>query len=335
MSGKSGGGWPTACKPDSVGAAVADPGPKTKMTTKRWDDRALRRAVEGVKGEVRWKEPLSRHTTLHIGGPADVLVIPEHREALAGLLRRARAEKIPVFIMGGSNLLVRDGGMRGMVVKLSEFQSIRDTAPDEIEAEAGVLLSRLARHALERELGGLEFALGIPGTMGGAVVMNAGTREGEMADVLTGVDIMDFEGEVRRVPRKTVAFGYRWSRLPPGVVVGAGVKLRAGSRAEIQRRMQAFIDRRKTTQPLTLPNAGSVFKNPEGHFAAKLVEGAGMKGFRVGDAQISEQHANFIVNRGRATAEQVLQVIRAVGGKVERDTGITLELEIRIVGQNG
>jgi UDP-N-acetylmuramate dehydrogenase len=183
-------------------------------------------------------------------------------------------------------------------------------------------------------LSGLEFALGIPGTVGGAVVMNAGTREGEMSDLLTAVRIIETDGTVRTLSRAEMAFGYRWSRFPRGVIVGARMKLRKAGKAEIQRRMEGFTDRRKATQPLTLPNAGSVFKNPNGTFAAKLVEAVGLKGRRIGDAQVSERHANFIVNRGRATAKEVLQLIRLIGKRVEEETGITLELELRIVGQD-
>ena len=301
---------------------------------KKSDEKVLREAVRGIEGEIRWREPLSRHTTLKIGGPADVLVIPKDREALAHLVRRAHPLDAPIFVMGGSNLLVRDGGIRGIVVKLSRFQRITDPNETEIEVEGGVPLSRLSRHALARGLSGLEFALGIPGTVGGAVVMNAGTREGEMSDRLTGIQIIESDGTIRMLSRGEMAFGYRWSRFPRGVIVSARMKLRKAGKAEIQRRMEGFTDRRRATQPLTWPNAGSVFKNPTGTFAARLVEAVGLKGRRIGDAQVSERHANFIVNRGHATAKEVLQLIRLIGKRVEEETGITLELELRIVGQD-
>lgn len=301
---------------------------------KKSDEKNLRNAIQGVEGDIRWHAPLSLHTTLKIGGPADVLVIPKDLEALARLVRQAHQLEVPIFVVGGSNLLVRDGGIRGIVVKLSRLQRITDPEETEIEAEGGVTLSRLSRHALSQGLGGLEFALGIPGTVGGAVVMNAGTREGEMSDVLTGVRIIESDGTIRTMVRGEMAFGYRWSRFPRGVIVSARMKLRKAGQAEIQRRMQGFIERRKATQPLTLPNAGSVFKNPNGTFAARLVEAVGLKGRRIGDAQVSEQHANFIVNRGHATAKDVLQLIRLIGKRVEEETGITLELELRIVGQD-
>ena len=299
---------------------------------KKSDEEALRRAVKGVEGEVSRNEPLRLHTTLRIGGPADVLVIPKDLPSLARLVRQAREQKASIFVLGGSNLLVRDGGIRGIVLKLSHFQKITDIDETQIEAEAGVQLSRLARHACERGLSGFEFALGIPGTMGGAVVMNAGTREGEMADVLTGVRVMESNGEIRSVGREEMTFGYRWSRLPPGVIVSARVKLQPAGRAEIQRRMQGFIDRRKATQPLTLPNAGSVFKNPNGTFAAKLVESAGLKGHRVGDAQVSEQHANFIVNEGGASAADVKALMDLAQRVVWERSGVWLEPEVQLVG---
>ncbi len=301
---------------------------------KKSDEKNLREAVRGIEGEIRWDEPLRRHTTLKIGGPADVLVIPKDTEALARLVRQARPLDAPVFVMGGSNLLVRDGGIRGIVVKLTRFQRITDPDETEIEAEGGVALSRLSRHALARGLGGLEFALGIPGTVGGAVVMNAGTREGEMSDLLTGVRIIESDGTIRMLSRGEMAFGYRWSRFPRGVIVSARMKLRKAGKTEIQRRMEGFTDRRKATQPLTWPNAGSVFKNPNGTFAARLVEAVGLKGRRIGDAQVSERHANFIVNRGHATAKEVLQLIRLIGKRVEDETGITLELELKVVGRD-
>jgi len=301
---------------------------------KKSDEKTLRESVQGVEGEICWQEALSRHTTLRIGGPADVLVVPKDLNALVRLIRQAREQEVPIFVMGGSNLLVRDGGIRGIVVKLTRFEKMADPSATQIDAEGGVLLSNLARHAMKRGLSGLEFAQGIPGTVGGAVVMNAGTREGEIADRLTAIRIVVSDGTLRTVTRSEMEFGYRSSRIPKGVIVGAVFQLRPSSQPEIQRRMQGFIDRRKATQPLTLPNAGSIFKNPNGHFAAQLVEKVGLKGHRIGDAQVSERHANFIVNLGRATAKDVLELIRAIGKRVEQQMGITLELELRIVGQD-
>jgi UDP-N-acetylmuramate dehydrogenase len=299
---------------------------------KRADAATLREIVKDIHGEVSFNEPLSRHTTLKIGGPADVLAMPRSLKDLSELAVRCHREKIALLVMGGTNLLVRDGGIRGVVVKLSHFQQIRPLDENLIEAEAGVLMPRLARYASERNLTGLEFALGIPGTVGGAVVMNAGTREGVMADVLTGLRILGMDGAIREVQRDEMSFGYRWSKLPSGIILAARIRLRKGRKETIQDRMQQFIRHRKNTQPLTMPNAGSIFKNPDGRFAAQLIESAGLKGCRIGDAQISEQHANFIVNRGKASARDVLRLIRMAGKTVEEKTGITLELELKIIG---
>ena len=301
---------------------------------KSFDKTSLRKVVKGVQGEIRWMEPLSRHSTLKIGGPADVLVVPEHIEALARLVRQARKWGAPVFVLGGSNLLIRDGGIRGLVIKLSRFQHIRDIGETGIEVGGGVFLSRLARHVCERNLGGLEFALGIPGTVGGAIKMNAGTSEGEISDFLTQVRILDLKGEVQTYTRKELTFAYRSSRLPRGVILDAQMQLRPAPKALIRRRMRNLIDYRKKTQPLTLPNAGSIFKNPNGTHAAKLIEQVGLKGHRSRGAQISDRHANFIVNRDKATAKDVLGLIRLIGKRVEDRKGVTLELELRIVGRD-
>lgn len=294
----------------------------------------LKAAVMNVRGAVYWNEPLSRHTSLKIGGPADVLVIPDTLEGLQRLVVQSHQARVPVFVMGGTNLLIRDGGIWGVVVKLSRLQKIEQLDETHLEAEAGALVSRVARYASEKSLTGLEFALGIPGTVGGTVTMNAGTREGEIADVLTGLRILKPDGEWCEMTRSEMAFGYRWSRLPQGIIVAAQMRLKKGRRDRIQRRMRYFSHYRKTTQPLHLPNAGSVFKNVNGHFAAQLIESVGLKGCRIGDAQVSERHANFIVNRGKATARDVLQLIHMVGKKVEDQTGVTLELELKIIGRN-
>lgn len=291
----------------------------------------LKIIFKGIAGEVRWNESLSRHTTLKIGGPAEVLFFPRTREALSEVVLRARNHRIPVFVLGGSNILVRDGGIRGVTLKLKGFQKLTADAR-KIQAGGGVLLSRLSRFALEKGLGGVEFAQGIPGTVGGAVTMNAGTSEGDMAGILASVQIMDPGGHIRHLERRELKFGYRWSHLPRGVIIEAEFKLCLRSRAEIRRRVKKFMIRRKETQPLTWPNAGSIFKNPEGDYAAKLIERLDLKGLRVGEAQVSDEHANFIVNRGGATAKDVLRLIRRIGRQVEDRTGITLELELRVVG---
>ncbi len=292
----------------------------------------LKRLVAGLGGECLWSEPLSRHTTLKIGGPADLLYLPAEIDDLQQLMTRAHAARVPVFVLGGSNLLVQDGGIRGIVVTLRRMTRVRALDEVRIEADAGVPLTRLARYAAERSLTGFEFALGIPGTVGGGVVMNAGTPRGDVGGCVESVRIVTPAGRLRDASRPEIEFGYRWSRLPGGIITAATLRLERGDRETIRRRMQEDSHRRRETQPLTLPNAGSVFKNPEGSPAARLIEAAGLKGLRIGDAQISDRHANFIVNCGQASARDVVALIRTIGRTVEQRNGVRLELELRIVG---
>jgi len=287
--------------------------------------------------EVRWDEPMARHTSLKVGGPAEVMVFPSKPEALHEVLRSAKAVKAPVFFLGGgTNLLVKDGGIGGLVIKLSRFNQIQEQKDGgRIYVEAGVPCPRLIRFSLEKGLSGLEFTYGIPGTLGGVIVMNAGTPEGEIAQVVERVRVMTPGGEIVEIERDEIEFGYRSSRLPPGIVLGGWLKLKKAKRGEIQERIDRYMKRRNATQPIHLPNAGSIFKNPPGDdHAGRLIESAGLKGTRLGDAQISDKHANFIVNRGKATARDVLRLIKLIGRTVEEQTGIALELEIRIVGKD-
>ena len=286
----------------------------------------------GIQGEVRWDEPLSRHTSLKVGGPADVLVIPVSLSALKMLIQRTGPAKVGVFVMGGTNLLVRDGGIRGIVIKLSHLQGIQRIGQAVIRAEGGAVMPLVSRAAASYGLSGLEFALGIPGTVGGAVVMNAGIRQGAVSDVLAGIQILTPKGELLTLSRTQLDFGYRWSKLPQGIIVSADFRLKKGQKEKIRQRMKQFIKYRKDTQPLQWSNAGSVFKNPNGEYAAELIESLGLKGLQIGGAQVSLQHSNFIVNHGRATARDVLALIRVIGRKAEDEAGITLELELKIVG---
>jgi UDP-N-acetylmuramate dehydrogenase len=235
--------------------------------------------------------------------------------------------------MGGTNLLVRDGGIRGIVVRLTKLDRVEEHQGGLLYVEGGVGMPRLLKHALQRKLAGLEFAAGIPGTLAGSVVMNAGTRLGEMQDVVERVRMVTPAGAIRELSADEVGFGYRRTRLPRGIVVGAWVRLRWDPKSRIDSVVKDSLLRRKATQPLALPNAGCVFKNPGGDPAGLLIEAAGLKGAQVGDAQVSTLHANFIVNRGRATARDVLSLIRKVGQTVEQTSGVTLQLEVRIVGQ--
>ncbi len=293
----------------------------------------LKAVVSGLRGEVRFRAPLRDYTSFRIGGPADVLVTPADIEDLARLVAQAREHRVPVFVIGGTNLLVRDGGIRGIVVSLAKLNAIRDEGDGVIYAEAGVGMPTLMGYAIARSLSGLEWAAGIPGTVGGCLVMNAGTRLGEMKDVVQGVRMVDRRGRLIDLAASEVRFSYRRAHLPPGVVAAVWVKLAPGDRATIRSVVKEYLRYRKETQPLTLPSAGCVFKNPGAEPAGRLIERVGLKGVRVGDAQVSERHANFVVNLGRARAADVLALIKKVGRTVEERTGITLELELKIVGQ--
>ena len=293
----------------------------------------IRAALAGVKGAVRFHEPMSLHTSFRIGGPADAYIEPESEDALCRLMAQARKAKVPIFVMGGTNLLVRDGGIRGIVVRLTRLDRIEEHQGGLLYVEGGVGIPRLLKFALQRKLAGLEFAAGIPGTLAGSVVMNAGTRLGEMQDVVERVRMVTLAGEIRELSAGEVGFAYRRTRLPRGIVAGAWLRLRWDPQSRMDSVVKESLQRRKATQPLALPNAGCVFKNPGGDPAGLLIEAAGLKGAQVGDAQVSPLHANFIVNRGCATARDVLSLIRKVGQTVEQTAGVTLQLEVRIVGQ--
>jgi UDP-N-acetylmuramate dehydrogenase len=294
----------------------------------------LESMLRAVPVEIKRSEPMARHTSLKVGGPAEIMAFPHRPEDLCEILRSAKTAKVPLFFLGGgTNLLVKDGGIGGVVIKLSRFSRIEENG-EEIYVEAGVPCPRLVRFSLEKSLSGLEFAYGIPGTLGGVVVMNAGTPEGEIAQVVKRVRVMTTSGQIVEIGRDEIEFDYRFSRLPSGILLGAWLKLKKAKRGEIQERVDRYAKRRNATQPVNLPNAGSIFKNPPGDHAGRLIETAGLKGTRLGDAQISEKHANFIVNRGKATARDVIKLIKLIGRTVEEQTGITLELEIRIVGRD-
>jgi UDP-N-acetylmuramate dehydrogenase len=293
----------------------------------------LRAGMAGLRGEVRFDEPLSEWTSFRIGGPADALVVPADVDDLAQLVRLARAAKTRIFVIGGTNLLVRDGGIRGIVVSLAKLTAVKDEEDGVVYAEGGVGMPTLIKHAIGRSLTGLEWAAGIPGTVAGCVVMNAGTRLGEMKDSLKAVRLVDPAGRIMDMPAASIRFGYRRTTLPRGIVVGVWLQLKPGSRVGIESVVKDYLRYRKNTQPLALPSAGCVFRNPGQDSAGRLIESVGLKGARVGDAQVSEKHANFIVNRGHARAADVLTLIKQISRTVQAKTGVTLELELKIVGQ--
>ena len=311
------------------------------MTTKTRDH--LNTILTGFRSIVLFNEPMSRHTSFKIGGPAEALVFPKDEEDLSGMIRLARSQKVPLFMLGdGTNLLVRDKGMKGIVVSLSSGiagECFRDIIPVKENADwvylyagAGVHLAALLKYTVKNGLSGFEFAAGIPGSLGGAVVMNAGSYGREMKDLLESVRVMDRDGSIAELPARELSFHYRSAHIPGVAVVGAVLRLQRGDSEKIGMTIRENLLRKKETQPVGTPNAGSIFKNPEAMPAWKLIDSVGMRGASMGKAAVSERHTNFIINRGGANAKEVLSLIRRIGSKVERERGITLELEVRIVG---
>ncbi len=305
----------------------------SRRTPSRWTGSDLRAAVAGLRGEVTFNAPLRDYTSFRIGGPADVLVMPADVEDVGTLVRQAREADIPIFVLGGTNLLVRDHGIRGIVVSLARMKAVTEEPGHVLYAEGGVGMPTLMKHATGRALSGLEWAAGIPGTVAGCVVMNAGTKLGEMQDSVKAVRVVDPAGRIHDCPASAIRFSYRRALLPRGIVVGVWVQLKPASQGRIQAAVKEYLRYRKHTQPLTLPNAGCVFKNPGHDAAGRLIEAAGLKGARIGDAQVSDKHANFVVNLGHAKAADVIALIKKVGRAVEERTGLTLELELKIVGE--
>ena len=297
-----------------------------------------------IRGEIQRFEPLSRHTSYAIGGPADLMAYPADREDIAALLREITTRRLPYFILGGgTNVLVRDGGFRGVVINLKRMQKIAVEREYRsigglfavIDAEAGALLSKVLAFAAEEGLTGLEFAAGIPGTIGGAVCMNAGTSRGEIGDIIESVGLISTEGALITKGRDDMGFGYRTSSIPEGhLVIDAKMIVRRDDKEKIKNDIKELLDARKERQPAGLPNAGSVFKNPHEESAGRLIEAAGLKGRTIGDAQVSDKHANFIVNRGHAKAADVLKLMEIVQQVVLDVHGVRLEPEIKIIGED-
>jgi len=295
--------------------------------------RRLEAAVDGIRGAVSFDAPLKDYTSFRIGGPADVLVEPADVDDVARLVRQTKAQNLPLFVVGGTNLLIRDKGIRGVVVHLGKLRAIREEPGAVLYAEGGVGMPTLIGYAIRHSLAGLEWAAGIPGTVAGCVVMNAGTRLGEMKDSVKAVRLVNRKGEIIDLPASQIPFAYRRATLPVGIVVGVWVQLKAGVRAEVEKVVKEYLHYRRDSQPLTLPSAGCVFKNPTKDSAGRVIDLAGLKGAQVGDAQVSDKHANFIVNQGQASAKDVLALIRKVRAAVARRTGVKLELELKVVGQ--
>lgn len=288
------------------------------------------------KERVLLEEPMNRHTTFRIGGPAEVFLMPESYEQLREALLLCKKENLPFFILGnGSNLLVSDRGYRGVIIQMDRNMGAVCLEGNEIRACAGALLSSIAAAARKASLTGFEFAGGIPGTLGGAVMMNAGAYGGEIKDVLKQVTIMTREGEIRTLPVEELEMGYRTSIIKKAgyIVLEAVISLEKGREEEIMAKTRELAEKRSEKQPLEYPSAGSTFKRPEGYFAGKLIMDSGLKGYRVGGAQVSEKHCGFVINTGGATAEDVKQLMDHVTRTVKEKFGVTLEPEVRFLGE--
>lgn len=285
---------------------------------------------------ILYNEPMKDHTSFKVGGPADIFIEPDNTEELSKTIKSLREHKIPYYIIGnGSNLLVSDKGLRCAIVKIGEKFSSVDIDGDRIISECGILLSTLSKMAAKSSLTGMEFASGIPGALGGAVAMNAGAYGGEMKDIVEWVEVLDQNLQFKRLQGSEMDFGYRKSVVEPWgyIVIRCCLKLKKGNPDEIYSIMANLTEKRKTKQPLHLPSAGSTFKRPEGYFAGKLVEDAGLRGFSLGGAQVSELHCGFVVNNGDAKAQDVYNLIRHVQKTVFEKFNVKLETEIKMLGE--
>lgn len=285
--------------------------------------------------QIRKEEPMSRHTTFRVGGAAEYFVTPSVRQA-PDVVALCRRFELPLTVIGnGSNLLVSDAGLRGVVLEFGKVASgICQENDTDLIVQAGTLLSETAAFAAKHDLAGMEFAAGIPGSVGGAVVMNAGAYGGEMKDLLTVVRVLTPGGEIKVRPADELDLSYRHSRMmdEKELVLEARIHLTPGKEEEIRGRMEELRKKRVEKQPLEYPSAGSTFKRPEGYFAGKLIEEAGLRGFRVGDAQVSEKHCGFVINRGAASAAQIMELMQLVQERVKQSSGVDLEPEVRLLG---
>lgn len=281
------------------------------------------------------EEPMKKHTTFRVGGPADVLVQPDET-ALAAVLGLCRQYHVPYsFIGNGSNLLVGDKGIRGVVIEMTEPMGNIEVHGTQIMAQAGAMLSKIANTAASNGLGGMEFAAGIPGSVGGAVVMNAGAYGGEMKDIIERVYVLDENGAQLELDRDALDLSYRHSCIPEKkyIVTKVVLELVPRDEVEIRSKMKELNEKRAEKQPLQYPSAGSTFKRPEGYFAGKLIMDAGLRGYQVGGAQVSEKHCGFVINKGDATAADICQLMRDVSDKVQAQSGVVLEPEVKMIGE--
>lgn len=300
----------------------------------------IARQIELIAGpaNLRRNEPMRFHTSFGVGGPADILVCPRSMGALVDILDLCRRENIPFFVMGnGTNLVVRDGGIRGVVIKTcGGINNLKVNEDCTVEAETGARLSEIAAASCENSLAGFEFAAGIPGTLGGAVVMNAGAYDREMKDVVIETTCVDNKGNLITISGAGHEFGYRTSIMQKKgyIVLKSVIMLERGDKAKIIETMRELAKRRKDKQPLDLPSAGSVFKRPDGYYAGKLIEECGLRGAAVGGAKVSEKHCGFIVNNGGATAADIISLIEHIRFEVKRRRGVELQPEVKIIGED-
>lgn len=299
----------------------------------------MKSEIQKLGTQVLFDERMDHYTTIRVGGPADALLYPASLEELEHLVLFAKKQKIPLFVFGaGSNLLIGDQGIRGLVVNLQKFSRLtveqRTDTEAVIHAEVGVGMPRLVDLTAEQGLHGLEGIAGVPGNVGGGLAMNAGTREGQIGDAVLTVSFMDKEGKLQTWSREDIGFGYRTSHFPKGaILLSARFALTPSTPELVKEQVKKMREARVETQPLNVPNLGSVFKNPPGQHAGALVEEAGLKGVRVGGARISPKHGNFIVNEGGATAREIKVLIGLMKDKVKEKFNVTLEPEVRFVGE--
>lgn len=291
----------------------------------------------GIKPEnIRLKEPMALYTSFKVGGPADILIEPENLAELKLTLTLAKETDQEIFILGkGTNLLVSDSGIPGVVIKIGEMLASIEISSESVIAEAGCLLSVLSKAAAKEGLTGIEFASGIPGTLGGGLAMNAGAYDGELECFVTWVEVLDENLEIKRLTNEEMEFGYRHSCLEERgyVALRSELKLSIGVQEEIDYKMNDFATRRRTKQPLALPSAGSTFKRPEGHYAGKLIEEAGLCGYSLGGASVSELHCGFVVTNGDSSATEIYNLIKYIQKKVLETSGILLKPEVKMVGK--
>lgn len=286
--------------------------------------------------DILLNTPMSELIYFKVGGPVDILVNPNSKKQVIETIKLCKEHNVPYFIIGnGSNLLVKDGGIRGVVIKLSKLDNI-SVKENEIKAECGALLSDVSKKALESSLTGFEFACGIPGSVGGAVFMNAGAYDGEISFVIKEAEVIDINGNTIVLSKDQLELGYRKSKVMECgyIVLGATFALKSGNYDNIKARIEDLTHKREEKQPLEFPSAGSTFKRPEGYYTGKLIQDAGLKGFTIGKAGVSEKHSGFVINRGGATAKEVLDVIEYVRAEIKRQFGVELHPEVRIIGED-